>query len=175
MVMDISELKTIYNEMDTEGRKGMIIAAKKLLDVQKTLESTNTGNENKIITFGIIKLKLRSKQILGYFASVILLIILTFIFWNTLISSALLNADISPLIMLRIIATALAGLILVGSGLVDFIQRKTKAPWRVIIITAGLACAEPGILTDLIGIALLAFIASVQIVQWKKEKTAIFT
>jgi hypothetical protein len=173
--MEFTELQTIYNEMDTEGRKEIVTAATKLLEVQKTLENTPTRNVFKKTTFSRSPQKLHSKHILGYLATGISLIISTYIFWVNLISPALLIAGISPLVMVRIIVTALVGLFLVGSGLVDFTLRKIKAPWRLLMIAAGLACTEPSILTDLIGIALIALIASVHITQWKREKSEIFT
>jgi hypothetical protein len=173
--MEFTELQTIYNEMDADGRKEILTAASKLLEVQKTLENTPTRNVFKKTVLGRILQNLRSINIFGYLATGILLIISIFILWVTLLNPALLVAGISPLVMVRIIVTALAGLFFLGSGLIDFIQQKIKAPWRLLIIAAGLACAEPGIFTDLIGIILIALIASIHIIQWKKEKTAVFT
>jgi hypothetical protein len=171
--VELTELQTIYNEMNTEGKKEMVTAAEKLLEVQKTLENTHTQNKNTAFFRSPFKHRLRN--IAGYFAAGILLIISTYIFWVALISPALLIAGISSLEMVRIILTALTGLFLVGSGLVDFILRKIRTPWRLLIIAAGFACTEPGVLTDLIGISLIVLIVSVEAVQWKREKTTVFT
>jgi hypothetical protein len=173
--MELTELQNIYNEMDAESRKEMVTAAAKLLEVQKTLESTPAKNVLQKTVFNRNLQKLHTKHILGYLAIGILLIISTYIFWVALINPALLMTGINPLEMVRIILTALAGLFLVGSGLVDFILRRIKTPWRLLIITAGFACTEPSALTDLIGISLIVLIISVEVIQWKREKTAIFT
>ena len=58
----------------------------------------------------------------------------------------------------------------IGTGLVRFMWRKFTVPLLLLAIGAGILCVDPGLLTDLIGFALIAMIIAVQVIQRKREK-----
>jgi hypothetical protein len=156
----IVELTDLYCEMDPEGRRMMVTAAKKLLQTQKSMFI----KERKPYHFTGISV---------YFMIGFLIVLTGYIFWINLISPALLMDGITPLVMARIILTALFGLFCLGVGLTGFLLRKMSIPLRFLAIAAGLGCLDPAVITDLIGFAFLALIVSIQLVQGKLEKAAL--
>ena len=154
------KLLGIYREMDAEGRKKMLAAATSLLNTQKTL-------------FDLDSKKHHSPHISGYLVTGGLLLMAACVFWITLINPALLTAEISPMVMLRVIATALLGMLCLGTGLIQFILRKLKIPWVLLAVCAGILCVDPRVLTDFMGLFLIILIICVRIIIGKQEKTAI--
>ena len=160
----VNELREIYQEMNTEGKKKMAAAAIELLSVQKTLENTVIVSQEK-----------RKRQftlIPGLVITGPLLLLASYIFWITLINPALFNIDISTMIMVRIFATALFGMFCIGAGFLRFILQKLTISWLLFAIGAGILCVDPRLLTDLIGITFAILIISMQVIQRKQEKTA---
>jgi len=155
----IIELRQIYRQMDAAGKKVMIKAAAQLFASQKTLMQKSRTS--------------RFNDIPGYFITGILLLFSAFFFWITLINPALLMLGDTPLIMLRIIVTALFGMFIIGTGFVWFVKRRLPVPLMLLAIGAGILCVDPGLLTDLIGFALIALIAAVMVIRWKREKVAV--
>ena len=156
---EVVELLEIYREMDAEGKKKMVTAASNLLNAQKTLLDQESGTS-------------QFTGIAGYLITGLLLILAICVFWITLINPALLTTGIIPLVMVRIIITALCGMLCIGTGLIRFILKKFTVLWLFLAIGAGILCVDPRVLTDLIGFALVAVIVAVQLIHWKQDKTA---
>ena len=156
---EVVELLEIYREMDTEGKKKMLTAASNLLDAQNTFLDREFRTR-------------RFSGIAGYLITGLLFLLAVCVFWVTLINPALLTAGIIPLVMVRIIITALCGVLCIGTGLVRFILKKFTVLWLILAIGAGILCVDPRVLTDLIGFALVALIIAVQIIHWKQGRTA---
>jgi len=161
----VIELLEIYREMDAEGKETIINAVDKLIYIQKNFKSKNLKGQNKE--------QLRKRRFTGivnYIAAGVVLICTIWFFWEALLNPALLRIDITPLVMVRIITTALIGMLCLGSGFVGFLQRWIKIPLTFFLIIAGIGCMDPGILTDFIGISLMALTVTVIAVQKKREK-----
>ena len=91
-------------------------------------------------------------------------------FWLILVKPALLMIGPDPLLMLRIIASALCGLFCMGAGIVLFMLKKIKLIWMLLAVFAGILCIDPLILTDLIGVIFIAMIFAVQLFQWRRQQ-----
>ena len=167
--IQIMKLKEIYREMDAEGKKMMVSAATDLFTIQKTFgqnpQTPDRSTPNRSIS--------RLNRVPGYLVMGLLLILFACFFWLTLLNPALLMIGDTPLIMLRIILTALFGMFIIGTGILRFILRKIKIPWMLLAIGAGTLFVEPSILTDLIGIILITMIVAVHVFQWKREKVEV--
>ena len=159
---EVTKLCKIYREMDTEGKEKIVAAAIELFSVQKTLETHQMSSQASRFT-----------GIPGYLVTVFLLLSAACIFWVTLINPALLTDGITPLLMVRIIITALCGIIIIGAGFVWFIWRKLRIPWMLLAIGAGILCADPRALTDFMGIIILVLIVVAQVISMKRGKTVI--
>ena len=163
----VVELQEIYREMDVEGKKKIVAAAANLLDTQKALSSLDSPPGHEVFQ--------KTRCITGAFRFIVtglLLLFAAYAFWVTLINPALLTTGITPLVMLRVITTALCGMLCLGMGLIWFILRKFSILWMLLAVGAGILCVEPGILTDFFGFALVLLILTVQFLQGKQNKTA---
>ena len=109
----------------------------------------------------------------GFIMTGLLLLFSACFFWVALINPALLMLGETPLIMLRIIITALLGMFIIGTGLVRFLLRKFTVLWMLLAVVAGVLCVDPAVLTDLIGLALIALIVAVQVIQGKRDRAAV--
>ena len=159
--IQIMELREIYREMDADGKKMMATAASELFTIQKTFgQKPQAPNRSTS----------RLSRVSGYLVMGLVLILFACFFWITLLNPALLMLGEAPLIMLRIILTALFGMFIIGTGILRFILRKIKILWLLLAIGAGALCVDPSVLTDLIGISLITMIVAVQVFQWKREK-----
>ncbi|MCL2065940.1 MAG: hypothetical protein FWG99_00550 [Treponema sp.] len=169
----IAELQEIYHKMDWEGRKKMVSAASELLNVQKTLEGMElmSNSDTQIpAEKGTVEIKPKTRVLVRCLVIGLLLLFTAIVFWVTLINPALLMLGSTPLVMLRIIITAICGMVCIGSGLVWFMLRKFTVLSMFLAIGAGVLCAEPGVITDLIGISIVILIFTVQIILWKRGK-----
>ena len=159
---DVNELQEIYCQMNAEGKKRMMAAATELLGVQTNLSKTlNTSNAYTV-----------RRRIFGYLLTGLFLLVVSYVFWITLINPALRMIDASPFTMIWIMATALCGIFFIGTGLVRYFSRKLALIWAIFAIGAGILCLDPRALTDFIGIIFAVLIISMQIVQRKQEKAA---
>ena len=163
----VVELQEIYREMDSEGKKKIVAAAVNLLDTQKTLYSRDIPPSHEVD-----KQKHGVSGVLRFMVTGLLLLSTAYAFWVALINPALLTAGITPLVMLRVIATGLCGMLCLGTGLIWFILRKLTVLWMLLAVGAGILCVEPGVLTDFLGFALIVLILTVQFLQGKQNKTA---
>jgi len=157
----VLELQDIYNEMDAEGKETMISAVDRLLYIQRTFGNPQEARKHRI------------REITFYFVSGIINVCIVCFFWEFLIRPVLFNIGITPFTMARIIVTALIGVLCLGSGFLGFFQRWLKAPLFFLLIIAGMACLDPQILTDLIGILFIALIVTALIVQKKGQKITV--
>ena len=154
--------------MDTEDRETIIHAVDNLLLIQK-----NFKDKNELFQSQKQLRKRRFMGIAGCIVSGIILISATLFFWEILLKPALLTDDITPLVTVRIIATAFIGIFCLVSGLVGFFQRWYKALWLFLLIISGIACIDPQIFTDFIGFSLIALIITVFLVQKKHQNAAV--
>jgi len=157
---EIVEFLDIYREMDKDGRKKMVTAASRLLKIQKVIENIFISTESK------------NKALIGYLVTVPLLLVIACVIWFFLISPALLIYSDTPLIMIRIIITALIGVLFISAGIFRFILNKLTLIWLFLAIAAGIGCIDPRVLTDIIGFAIITLIVIVQFIQMKRAKTA---
>ena len=170
----VIELQEIYREMDAEGKETMVKAADKLLHIQKNFKNQNNFKGKKIEAHVQRQLlKRRFMDIAKYLVPGIVLACAIYFFWETMLNPALQKIGITPLAMVRIILTALIGILCLASGLVGFLQRWIKVPWTFLLIVAGIGCIDPRILTDFIGISLIALVIKVLVFQKKHEKASV--
>jgi len=129
-----------------------------LLKIQKAIRNIFINTESK------------SKMLIGYLVTVPLLFVTAYILWFSLISPALLIYSDTPLIMIRIIITALMGILFISAGIFRFILNKLTLIWLLLAIAAGIGCIDTRVLTDIIGIATITLIVIVQFLQMKRAK-----
>ena len=79
-------------------------------------------------------------------------------------SPALLMIDTTPVRIVWLIITSLIGMVSLATGLEGFMLRRMSPLWRILAIAAGLMCIDPGLLTDAIGLIILAVIVTVQVI-----------
>ena len=164
---EVVELRNVYSEMDVEGKKTMITTATQLFTVQKIFEKKSNQETS---TFNPKYQTSRFDGVAGYFIMGFLLLFAAHFFWVTLISPVLFTFEITPLVMIRIILTASIGMFCIGVGLVRFMLQKLTIPFLLLALGAGLGLIDPGIVTDLIGFALITLVVSAQVIQGKRQK-----
>ena len=79
----------------------------------------------------------------------------------------------SVLKILQAILSTSIGMVGIAVGLSGFMFRKVTLPWRFLAIVGGLLLIDAGGITDLIGLILIASMTAVQLITWKREKSAI--
>ena len=89
-------------------------------------------------------------------------------------SPALLFDNISGVLeVVQIVLTAIIGIFGVSAGLEGFVFTKTPIWQRVLLIAGGLSLIYPGLLTDVIGIGVIALMLVVQVLMRNKQNHAI--
>ena len=78
------------------------------------------------------------------------------------LNPAMLLIDVTPLGVVQIIITSLIGIFGVAAAMNGYLYRKLNWAARIAICVAGLMMMDPGFVTDLIGIALMAAIMLIQ-------------
>ena len=157
---ELGELQKIYGQLDPEGRKKMAQAAAKLFELQENLEINPL--KGRLNSVGLSNLKIIITGALLFGAA--------FASWLILVKPALLMIGPAPLMMLRIIASAICGLFCMGIGMVFFLLGKLKFIWMLLALGAGILCIDPLILTDLIGIIFISMIFFIQLYRWKQQQ-----
>ena len=76
--------------------------------------------------------------------------------------SAMLFIHTTPLQAVQVIATSLLGMYLLSSGLMGYMLRELSWPMRIVCIAGGLSLIVPGLVTDAVGVALLAALIVIQ-------------
>ena len=84
------------------------------------------------------------------------------------LNPAMLLIDVTPLGVVQIIITSLIGIFGVAAAMNGYLYRKLNWAARIAIFVAGLMMMDPGFVTDLIGIALMAAIMLIQYLGAKK-------
>jgi TRAP transporter 4TM/12TM fusion protein len=88
-------------------------------------------------------------------------------------SPQMLLIDTTPLQVAQIVLTSVIGMFGLATGLEGWMFRKMHIIERLMTIAAGLLLIDPGLVTDLIGFALIAIVVVFQIVSRKRQpKTA---
>ena len=80
--------------------------------------------------------------------------------------------DTTALSVIQIIITSLVGIFGVAAALNGFLGRRISPALRVVICIAGLLMMDPGLVTDLIGIALFAAVVLWQYLGGRKATAA---
>ena len=78
-------------------------------------------------------------------------------------SPAMLLIDTHPIEVIQIILTSFIGMFSLAAGIEGYMLRKVTVPWRLAAIAGGLLLIYPGLVTDLIGFALIAAVVAVQV------------
>jgi TRAP-type uncharacterized transport system fused permease subunit len=86
------------------------------------------------------------------------------------LSPQLLLLDVTFLGVLQPIVTSIVGMSALGAALTGFLLRKLSAVERLILAAAGLCLVDPGLLTDLIGLAAVAAVVLYQVVRLRAER-----
>ena len=154
----VIELQDIYKEMDTDGKETLISAVDKLLHIQRTFKYPQETRKRHF------------RDITLYITLGLIIVCAIWFFWEIFINPALQKAGITPLIMVRIIATAFIGILCVFSGLAGFLLQRISVHWLLLLIITGIACLDPQIFTDIIGFSFLALIITVLLSHKKRHK-----
>ena len=85
------------------------------------------------------------------------------------LNPAMLLIDVTPLGVVQIIITSLVGIFGVAAAMNGYLYRKLNWAARIAICVAGLMMMDPGLVTDVIGIALMAVIMLIQYLGAKKS------
>jgi TRAP transporter 4TM/12TM fusion protein len=85
-------------------------------------------------------------------------------------SPSMLFINTTPPQVIRIVITSCIGMFGLAVGLEGFMMKKAPLPQRLTAIAGGLLLIWPGLVSDLIGLALIAAVAALQILGSRKEK-----
>lgn len=72
----------------------------------------------------------------------------------------------------RTTISSLFGIFALSAGFMGYLTRNLNWPLRILLIASGVAMADPGMVTDIIGIAVIVAIVIYLAVTWKKVKAA---
>jgi len=85
-------------------------------------------------------------------------------------SPQLLLIDVTPLGVLQPIVTSIIGMSALGAALTGFLLRRMGLVERLVLVAAGLCLVDPGLLTDLIGVAAVAGVVVYQLLRRRAER-----
>jgi TRAP-type uncharacterized transport system fused permease subunit len=83
---------------------------------------------------------------------------------------AMLLIGASFLSITQAIITTCIGMFGIAVGLAGYMLRPVKPLFRLLIIAGGLCCVAPKLITDIIGVLIIAFVVIVQILLLRREK-----
>jgi len=83
-------------------------------------------------------------------------------------SPSMLFIDTTPLKVVQIICTSCIGMFGLAVGIEGYMLRKVALFWRLIAIVAGLLLIHPGLISDIVGIALIAVVTLAQFIGYAK-------
>ncbi len=83
-------------------------------------------------------------------------------------SMLFINTDLPDVLLICV--TSFIGMVGLAGGLEGFIFRRMNMPIRLLIILGGLCLIIPGVVTDVVGVAIVGGIIALQIILNKKEK-----
>ena len=84
-------------------------------------------------------------------------------------SPAMLLIDTTPFKVIQIILTSFIGMFSLAAGIEGYMFRSVPLLWRLIAVIGGLLLIDPGLVTDLIGISIIAVLIIVQVMGNKKS------
>jgi len=87
-------------------------------------------------------------------------------------SPAMLLVDTTPTKVIFIVVTALLGIFGVAAGIGGYLFSNTNPILRLVIIAGGLMLLVPGTITDIVGVALVAFVCVADFLSAKRLKAA---
>ena len=85
-------------------------------------------------------------------------------------NNSLLFIDTTPFDVVSIAITSFLGMLSISAGLMGFLARDMNAIFRVALTAGGILMIIPGSLTDIVGVAILAAIFALQLIENKREK-----
>jgi TRAP-type uncharacterized transport system fused permease subunit len=85
-------------------------------------------------------------------------------------SPSILLIDTDPLQVVQIICTSVVGMVAIGAAMEGFLLTHAGIIERLAFLVGGLLLIDPGLVTDLIGVGLIAIGIFVQVLEWKKRK-----
>ena len=68
--------------------------------------------------------------------------------------------------------TSVFGIFALGAGFMGYMARELNWPTRIVLVAAGVAMVHPGLMTDIIGIAVILAIVAYLVVTGKKQKSS---
>ena len=83
---------------------------------------------------------------------------------------AMLLIDVTALKVVQIIVTSLIGIFGVAAAMNGFLFKKISWPVRIVICVAGLMMMDPTVITDVVGIVLMALVLTLQFLAARKSK-----
>ncbi len=85
-------------------------------------------------------------------------------------NNSMLFIDTTAFDVVSIAISSFLGMLSISAGLMGFLARDTNAIFRVALIAGGLLMIIPGSVTDIVGVAILAAIFALQLIENKREK-----
>ncbi|MFZ5867637.1 MAG: TRAP transporter permease [Thermodesulfobacteriota bacterium] len=85
------------------------------------------------------------------------------------LSPVLVLVGATPLLVLRMLTTAVIGMVALGAGVSGFWSVKLFPIERLALIAGGMLLVDPGLLTDLIGVGIVGGVYIVQRIRWNRE------
>ena len=81
---------------------------------------------------------------------------------------AMLLIDVTAFKVIQIIVTSLIGIFGVAAAMNGYLFQRLSWPFRIVICVAGLMMMDPTLITDIVGIVLMAFVLTYQFLAAKK-------
>ena len=81
---------------------------------------------------------------------------------------AMLLIDVTAFKVIQIIVTSLIGIFGVAAAMNGYLFQRLSGPFRIVICVAGLMMMDPTLITDIVGIVLMAFVLTYQFLAAKK-------
>ena len=81
----------------------------------------------------------------------------------------LLLIDVTPLGMIQAVITSLVGMTAIGAALSGFLLARLHWAERILLAGAGLCLVDPGLITDIVGIAVLGGLAAFQLLRNRRQ------
>jgi TRAP transporter 4TM/12TM fusion protein len=85
---------------------------------------------------------------------------------------AMLFIETTPFKVIQIIISSFIGMFGLASGITGYVFRQVALPWRLAAIAGGLLLINPGLMSDIVGLGLVALVTAVQVILAKREKAA---
>jgi TRAP transporter 4TM/12TM fusion protein len=85
---------------------------------------------------------------------------------------AMLFIDTTPFKVAQIILTSCIGMFGLAAGIEGFMLRRVAVPWRLAAIAGGFLLIDPGHVSDIIGLSLIAAVTAAQIIKLRRERPA---